>query len=154
MTPRPLPKFAVLGIDPGKAGGLALLTEGAPLETWKMPDTERDLLVLLEALEPRTSFAVIEQVTPMKGWGASSSWEFGQHYGTLRMALIALYIPFRAVSPTTWQRQVFGKTSGGDKKMTWRAAQERYPDHKITHAIADAIFIARYGYLLMGRTTW
>jgi len=52
-------------------------------------------------------------------------------------------IPFQAIAPGVWQRNM-GCLSGGDKKVTYRKAQELFPKIRITHAIADACLIAEY----------
>lgn len=88
----------------------------------------------------------------MPGQGVSSTFKFGQHYGMLRMALIAASIGFETVAPGVWQRAI-GCLSGGDKKVTRAKAQEMFPsvhivgrgDKAPTHAIADALLIAEYG---------
>lgn len=139
----------VLGIDPGKNGGLAVVgIDGAPNLALKMPDTERDLWDLCEDfLRPPVGpidFAYIEKVASSPQMGARSIFTFGQGYGSLRMALIAAGIPFEAVAPGKWQRAM-GCLSGGDKNVTKRKAQELFPGVKVTHAIADALLIAEHG---------
>lgn len=136
----------ILGIDPGKSGGIALLSDGMA-QAWKMPDTERDLHDLIRSFNDdyMTDFAYIERVASMSGMGVVGAFAFGKGYGGLRMLLIALQIPFEAVAPGVWQRNL-GCLSGGNKNVTKAKAQELYPQLKITHATADALLIATYGY--------
>ena len=141
-------QIAVLGIDPGKSGGLALVRDDDfQAQVWKMPETEADLWELFCQLKGLATFAYLEHVHAMPKQGVSSTFKFGVQYGSLRMALIASGIPFENVTPYVWQKSVFGTKTKGDKNFVKRAAQERYPYLKITHAIADALFIARYGWL-------
>ena len=133
----------IIGLDPGQSGGIAILAEGAAPVAHKMPETERDLYDLLA--ECRGAVAYLERVGPMPKQGLSSTWKFGQHYGSLRMALTALGIPFEAVAPGVWQRAM-QCLSGGDKNVTKAAAQRLFPQLKITHAVADSLLLAAYGY--------
>jgi len=137
----------ILGIDPGQSGGVAqVVSPGEFLRgetfAWKMPDTERDILDLLRALE--IDHAYIEAVHSMPRQGVSSSFKFGQNYGFLRGCLIALGIPFETVTPQKWQKAM-GCLSHGDKNVTKAKAQELFPNLKITHATADALLISEYG---------
>jgi Holliday junction resolvasome RuvABC endonuclease subunit len=76
--------------------------------------------------------------------GVSSTFKFGTSYGFLRGVLVALEVPFEAVTPAKWQRSMSCLTKG-DKNVTKARAQELFPEVKVTHAIADALLIAEYG---------
>jgi crossover junction endodeoxyribonuclease RuvC len=137
----------VLGIDPGKSGGLALLREGSESPwTQKMPETDRDVYDAIEAwcyLGPTTAF--IEQVNAMPKDARSAAFKFGRSYGLVFGCLIACQVPIERVLPRVWQQKL-GCLSGGDKRVTRARAQELFPQvPKITHAIADALLIAEYG---------
>lgn len=144
MTPN-----TFIGIDPGKAGGIAVVssvfTDIAP-----MPGTERDLLNLLlsirkdhpEVVECRP-FAFLEFVSSSPQMGVKSAFTFGQGWGALRMALTCAAIPFETVTPGVWQRGMSCLTKG-DKNVTKRRAQELFPGLKITHKTADALLIAEW----------
>ena len=135
----------IIGIDPGASGGIAWLGRGSPL-AFKMPDTEKDVHDLLHGMEMEEggTHAYIENVHSMPGQGVASSFKFGRNLGMLRAFLIALGIPFEAVSPQRWQKAM-GCLTKGDKNVSKRKAQELFPSLKITHAIADALLIAEYG---------
>lgn len=138
-----------LGIDPGKSGGLALLTKGgACAYVTKMPATETDLLTTLKAWKTWSSlegvFATLEYVRSSPQMGVKSAFTFGQNYGSIRTALAAAKIPFEEVTPAKWQGALRCR-SKGDKNVTKRKAQELFPEEKVTHAIADALLIAEYG---------
>jgi hypothetical protein len=60
------------------------------------------------------------------------------------MALTAAGIPFTRVRPQIWQKELNCLT-GGQKNITKQRAQELFPSIKVTHAIADALLIAKYG---------
>ena len=135
-----------IGIDPGIKGGLAILCEGAEPFAVKMPATERDIYECLLSLtnwKDTEAVAVIEKVNAVKGNGVVSMITFGMGYGGLRMALIALGIPFREVTPQTWQKAL-GCSTGGNKNVSKAKAQQLFPSLKITHAIADSLLIAEW----------
>jgi hypothetical protein len=146
-----------IGIDPGVAGGIAVVDYyGHPIETHKMPETERDLLDVLEGygagrLVEGSSRAVLEKVNAGvfgarkfgQRMGVSSAFTFGQGIGRLTMALTASRIPFDQIAPATWQALLQCKT-GGDKNISKRRAQQLFPSLKVTHAIADALLLAEY----------
>ena len=132
-----------IGIDPGKSGGIALVSDDHR-QAWKIPETERDLWELLASFDDGNTFATIEKVASSPQMGVKSAFTFGAGYGKLRMALIAAGIPFETVSPSRWQRTL-GCLSKGDKNVTKAKAQELFPELKITHAIADSLLIAEFG---------
>lgn len=134
---------AVIGIDPGQGGGIALLEDGVVPSVFKMPETERDIYDLIRSMPAESAY--IEQVHSTPQMGVASSFKFGVGYGGLRMALIAIGTPFSDVTPAKWQ-QVMRCRSRGDKNVTKRRAQELFPDIKMTHALADALLIAAFGY--------
>ena len=154
-TTGPVPAFLsefelILGIDPGKSGGLAVIWPcGA--EVHKMPDTERDLWDCIRELVPNGGRAYIEKVHAMPGQGVTSMFSFGQNYGMLRAFLVAHGIPFETVTPAKWQREfalpsLKAAGSPSAKKNAHKArAQELFPSLRITHAVADALLIAEWG---------
>jgi hypothetical protein len=142
----------VIGIDPGKSGGIAWWRPTAHHAAMKMPATERDLADVMKDLADNDCFAYIEKVHAMPGQGVTSMFTFGQNYGFLRGCLIAHGIPFEEVTPQKWQKEfglVFPKKMGltpTEKKNRHKAkAQQLFPHLKVTHATADALLIAEYG---------
>jgi len=141
--------MTIIGIDPGKSGGIAWLPEGLTSRAIKMPETPRDVWDIINNLEKTCThngsvFAYIEKVGPMPKQGISSTAKFMYGAGSLEMALIASGIPHDFVAPGVWQRNL-GCMTKGDKNITKRKAQRLFPDMKVTHAIADALLIAEYG---------
>lgn len=135
----------VIGIDPGKNGGIAVREEGLS-SCYPMPSTEADIFSLLETLSaPCQPFCYIEKVHSMPGQGSVSVFTFGQGYGFLRGCLTSLRIPFDTVAPRKWQ-SVLNCLSKGDKNVTKAKAQQLFPHLKVTHKTADAVLIAEYGW--------
>jgi len=142
--------MTTIGIDPGKNGSIAWITDGKPCVE-KMPDTLQDLWELISDICGLTSNhgytpckAYIEQVSSSPQMGVKSAFTFGNGFGHLEMALTAAGIPFERIRPQAWQKTL-GCMTGGDKNVSKRRAQELFPAMKITHATADALLIAQYG---------
>ena len=143
--------MTTIGIDPGKSGGIAWITDGKPCVE-KMPGSLRDLWDLIcditnhprSTVDGRKYKAYIEQVHSSPQMGVKSAFTFGNGFGHLEMALTAAGIPFERVRPQKWQ-QVMGCLTKGDKNVSKRRAQELFPSMKVTHATADALLIAAYG---------
>jgi crossover junction endodeoxyribonuclease RuvC len=141
----------IIGIDPGKSGGIAWITDGKPCVE-KMPETLQDLWALIESImtehppiyRSKECKAYIEQVHSSPQMGVTSSFTFGNGFGHLEMALTAAGIPFERVSPQKWQKAM-GCLTKGDKNVSKKRAQELFPSIKCSHAISDALLIAEYG---------
>ena len=141
-----------IGIDPGQAGGLAIidgtgrLIESYCFKKYTYHDICEQLFVLGGEIykDNSNTRAYIEKVHAMPKQGVSSSFKFGMNYGIVQGLMIALQIPFELVTPQKWMKAMQCMT-GGDKNVTKRKAQELFPGHKITHGNADAILIAEYG---------
>ena len=145
--------MTIIGIDPGKSGGIAWIADGKPCVE-KMPETLADLWELIDGIKAEASpplgigetkaKAFIELVHSSPQMGVKSAFTFGNGFGHLEMALTAANIPFERVRPQKWQ-QAMGCMTKGDKNVSKRRAQELFPHLKITHATADALLIAEYG---------
>lgn len=143
--------MTIIGIDPGKSGGIAWITTHGPVAE-KMPETLADLWDLIDNIadkggtmrhaEPVTAYIEVVHSSPQMG--VKSAFTFGNSYGHLEMALTAAEIPFERVRPQQWQKTM-GCLTKGDKNVSKRKAQELFPSLKITHATADALLIAEYG---------
>jgi hypothetical protein len=157
------PQKYVLGIDPGKQGGLAVLTmSGKVWNLTKMPETETDLWNWFQQAVPDNTVVAIEKVHSMPGNRAGAMFTFGHGYGNLRMAIIARGLQFEAVPPPTWMkglkipsRKKKTKTNKTEETKTQYKnrlrcrAQELFPSFgprgfSITLATADALLIAEY----------
>ena len=136
--------MTTIGIDAGKNGGIAWITDGKPCVE-KMPDTLQDLWELFRDITSEGECrAYLEQIHSSPQMGVVSSFTFGNGFGHLEMALTAAGIPFERVRPQVWQKAM-GCMTRGDKNVSKRRAQELFPSIKVTHAIADALLIASYG---------
>lgn len=135
----------LLGIDPGKSGGIAYLRSGETPVAHKMPATVGDLCDLLRSLAvdgARTAY--IERVHSSPQMGVVSAFTFGRGLGNLEAICQCVGIRVEWVAPQTWQKAL-GCLSRGDKNVTKRRAQELFPAVAITHATADALLICEFG---------
>lgn len=154
----------VIGIDPGKAGGIAMLDEcGSVVSCVKMPETPLDLYDHLAGLVASCSthvsepavYVYIEKVGGIPGQGASSAFSFGVGCGHLEMALIALRLRTNYITPQKWQKMYqvgsssITKSTAAEKrehkKKLKAKAQLLFPGQKVTNANCDALLIAEYG---------
>lgn len=137
----------VIGIDPGQSGGLALVGDRLVIAC-KIPETETDVWLLLHDWISiyDTECVYIEAVHSMPKQGVASSFKFGMNYGFYRGLLTALPVRWKTVSPQAWQKAMQCRTHG-DKNISKAASQRLFPSiKKITHATADALLIAKYGW--------
>ncbi len=141
----------IIGIDPGKSGGISWATEsGVPLAQ-KIPATATDIVDLLEQIDSETEHqhdseikCYIEKVASTPQQGVVSAFTFGRGFGTLEGILSALKIPYEFISPQKWQKELQCMT-GGDKNVSKAKAQQLWPSQKWTHATADSALICEYG---------
>lgn len=151
----------IIGIDPGLAGGLAVMKDNK-VETYNMPEEFPDIYDMLSEIKDGCQItddiiAVMENVGHgMPGQSSKATATFARHNGHIEMALYALSIRTVMVTPQKWQKY-FSNTIGaapGEKakneKKEWKnklkaLAKQMYPDSKPTLYTADAILIADYG---------
>ena len=148
-----------LGIDPGLAGGMAVVSDKSATAVINMPQTPKDILDWLTSL---TEFAdeggfqvvaVLEDVGHgMPGQSSSATAKFARHCGHIEMALLALGIHTETVTPQKWQKTYQLGKSKEYTKTQWKnrlkaKAQQLFPDlgKKVTLSTADALLIAEYG---------
>ena len=141
--------MCVLGIDPGASGGLA----GWSPDLGVTVHPFRSELEFLEDLEsyPRNSVVFIEDLPRyVPGGTSATSWfKLGYNAGFEMGVCRAFGLSVRLVKPTEWQKGVPGlkpKMGYTARKRALRdEAARRYPNVKVTHAVADALLIMDYG---------
>lgn len=158
-----------VGIDSGLQGGIAVIDETGilivcdvmPVITGKDSRTQYDileitnrLLLLNNNVENAQIIVAIEkaQITPVAGKNACFS--MGFCYGMLQGILTSLRIPFKVISPKTWQAKIHNQIEGSDKKQrSIIYCSRKFPEcnlkrtersTKLHDGKADAICIAEY----------
>jgi crossover junction endodeoxyribonuclease RuvC len=108
----------IIGIDPGLTGAVAVFDlNNKALAVHDMPTVELKsgsskkrslsepmLASILKNVDAEHAF--IEHVSARPGQGVTSMFNFGVTYGVIRGVLAALDIPFTAVAPVKWQRDL------------------------------------------------
>jgi len=143
----------VIGIDPGKKGGIGLIALNGELEDyWPMPDLPANLFRYL-CKKYRILRAYVEKSQAMPGQGVVSMFTYGVGFGRILGSLDGL-ISYDLVSPQTWQRRILSRYDGKDtKKCALIKVNQLYPDksfilpgcRKPHDGIIDAVLIAEYG---------
>jgi len=143
----------VLGIDPGKTGGLALADGGKMVKMEVMPEDSFFLINLLVDWSP--DIVYLEKAQAMPGNGGVSMFTYAQGYGEIIGILKSLKIPYVLVRPTAWTKILHKGQSGKDAKVKSRsAALSLFPymnflatarSRKPHEGLVDAALIAEYG---------
>lgn len=116
-------KLFIVGIDPGKNGGIVSITNGRITDITKMPPTPEDLvnhfLYLGFPNQPLgiKSYVIIENVHSMPTDGAKSAFSFGKQLGNIEGVLASFSIKPYRVSPQEWQS--FFSIKRQDKQSKW-----------------------------------
>lgn len=141
----------VIGIDPGKGGGLAVvdLASHDVIEVVAMPETLTDISDFVEKYKDAKA-AYVEIVHSMPKQGVSSTFTFGQYYGYVQMAVACHKIRCIDILPSKWQKALSagakkGETYAQHKSRLKGIAQKYFPKVRPTLKTADALLIAEYG---------
>lgn len=145
-------RIVFIGIDPGKHGAIAFLTENPPI-VYDCPDTVRGMADLVPMANYGNVRAVIEKVHAFYKSSAKSAFCFGENFGAWQAILTARKIPYRFVTPRTWQKAVFdsAKRLDNPKKQTVELAERLFPGiefrtkrGRLIDGRADALLLARF----------
>lgn len=140
-----------IGIDPGKNGGIAVLTPeigGTIAEVYKYSNDR--LIAVIKAHEGQAR-ATVEKVSARPHQGVVSMFNFGANYGAIIGILEALEVEYKTVTPQRWKRAMQvtkDKQSSIDKAkeiyngINLRATDRCRTDHD---GMAEALLIATYG---------
>lgn len=155
----------VVGIDPGKTGAYAVLTnqgvyvgvDDLPLETYQMSKNGKLMWRLnaeafkaglqLSKLKSRPMTVALEWGWARPGEGVSSSFRSGRMLGSLD-AIVALVCPERThyILPKVWKKHF--NLTGKPKQASLLLARRLFPDaplnFKKDHGRAEALLIAKF----------
>lgn len=153
-------KKIYIGIDPGKKGAIALLTNSKLNLLEPMPPSPIDVLnfFLDNKLTPKSCLMdieyIIEEVHSMPTDGVASAFTFGRHIGTWDMFFAVLKVEPIRVRPQKWQEHFDMKKTKEESKYQYKKrlfqlakSLAKVEDRdKITQDNADAYLIARWRY--------
>lgn len=151
---------AILGIDPGLSGALALY-QPSQLIVWDIPvltierngkarrDTDlHQLLALFRIAKREGATAVLEQINAQPGNGATQAFSYGKGYGAILMGLAACELPLEYAPPQTWKKAL---SVPKEKDGARARASELLPMHSSLWPLkkhdgrAEAALIAEFG---------
>lgn len=151
-------KKSILGIDPGKNGGLVLLSEEDKLISYYIPKKignevdMRDLNDFFKGVvkEAYLEMVFLEDVHSVFGASANSNFQFGKICGILEGLVCGYDLPYIKVKPKDWQKQAFegippiykpskkkGKGTLETKKMAEIAFKRIFPEYIEMFSITD-----------------
>ena len=141
-----------IGIDPGKSGGIAVLTDETAI-VHACPRTIEDMATLigvcLNDVSAENVRVTVEKVWAFPTDGRRGSFSFGENYGQWQGILASHELDPVYVTPKVWQSQYEikkGLPKPVRKKILKQLAKDKYPDTiGITLKTADALLIALYG---------
>ena len=140
-----------IGIDPGASGGYCILSNSDPVRMQGYnKETPRGITIEIKGFATTHCFAILERVSAMPGQGVSSTFKFGQNFGWWQGVLDSIQIPYKLVTPYSWQKGLGIKKKQKNESQTdfkrrlKHEAEKLYPNLKITNATADAMLIAHY----------
>lgn len=137
-----------IGIDPGKSGALALITEDGQCTV--VPFQESAYTAILKAASGPSSVCCLEKVGAMPGQGVVSMFNFGHNLGYIEGLLQAFDIPYQLVPPQTWKKE-FCVTS--DKNTSIEVCRKLFPhvsllpterSRKPSDGMAEAMLLAEF----------
>lgn len=150
-----------IGVDPGKSGGIAIISEVSveAITPMIIAGRELDLTATAEWLDFELSdmhaICYVEKVSAMPKQGVTSMFNFGFSTGALHGIIATLGIPRYLVTPQAWKKLVLSNTKK-DKEAAIDYCRRSYPDvsllateksRKPHSGMADALCIARYALL-------
>lgn len=146
-----------VGVDPGKNGAVAAVdAKGSVLGISRFVHAEtegRIALIILDFVAEldadEIKAATIERVGAMPRQGVVSMFTFGRVYGEAWAGLLASQCRTFAVTPSTWQRDLYLPKRDcvtNHKRALKQEAETRF-GRKLLLAEADAVWLAEWGRL-------
>ena len=141
-----------IGIDPGKGGGIAVITHET-VQIHNCPRTVDGMATLIgmclnDVAAYRTK-VLVEKVWAFPTDGRAGSFTFGENYGQWQGILASHELDPTFITPKTWQTHFDikkGLPKPIRKKILKQIATDKCPNtKKITLKTADALLIAIYG---------
>lgn len=139
----------IIGIDPGKGGGMAVIRLSDDYFTAaSCPETIDEMSEFIRTIKSETHHITcfLEKVHAFPTDGRSSAFKFGMNYGIWRGILSAFSIKTELITPQSWQKY-FGKLPKikQERKNKLKEIATKESNIKATLKTADAICIAVYG---------
>ena len=149
-----------VGIDPGKSGGIAYISENEGKIDYFKCQTSNDLDTMLKLFKgsftPTNLHIYIEKVWSFPSDSNKASFTFGKNIGMWETLLEINGLEYTEVSPRVWQKYLHipsGLKKTERKKLLKKVANDYIQNYDtnskaITYYTSDAICIAFYGKLI------
>jgi len=142
----------IVGIDPGKSGGIAYVNANDVIVAEPFGKTEGDILNQLRAVIAPKTKVYLEQVGGYAGRSlpGSAMFNFGRNYGFLIGVLMEREARVSLVTPQRWQKTLGAGTRGERTRDKWKLhlkglAQLSFPGlSNISLSTSDALLILKY----------
>ena len=140
----------ILGIDPGKGGGIAILEEGSYM-AMKFPKELEELSAMLETFiskySAKDTYVMIEHVHSFPTDSRPAAFSFGRNLGHWEGILSTYELKWDTVAPRTWQEHYdIPVIKNKHERKNWLKdiAKSLFPNLKVTLHVSDALLIGNY----------
>lgn len=159
--------MVILGIDPGKSGGFALISDDE-VSVFAMPIKDEDynrtaLAGFFRTHKDKITHCFIEMAAMRPGNSAQSGFTVGRGFGMLEGFLNSFSIPYTIVYSQTWSKKYDHGVTEKNKELRYRLikkaraeiAKRLYPNMDLRKSsrcsnlhdgIVDSLLIADYGW--------
>ena len=136
-----------IGIDPGKKGGFAVITDDIAIA---LPWDDKKFITEMECIRREPCIVCLEKVGPMPKQGSVSTFHFGESVGYIKGILEVFRIPYQEISPKKWKGE-FGLNS--EKAKSIAVCQRLFPNVSLlptercrvpSDGMAEALLMAEY----------
>lgn len=138
-----------IGIDPGKKGGIAIISDGR-IQAFPYSDSVLKGELAYTRSTGEGAVCCLEQVHAMPKQGVTSMFNFGVSYGYIKGVLEANHIPYQEVTPSKWKKE-FGLD--GTKAKSIEVCKRLFPGVNLlptersrvdNDGMAEALLMAEY----------
>jgi len=143
---------AVIGIDPGVKGAIALING---LDRVTVKDFPGDFSLVYKILDEwdrlyNIQLVIIEKVSSTAIGGKKANFGFGKNAGVYEGICLAMELPYLLVLPREWQKVTDKKSGKTTKERSTNTARKLFPHidlgNRKTADRADALNISYYGW--------
>ena len=142
----------IIGIDPGKGGGVAFLDQtDSTYYCMKFPKELGDLSPIIEGYvndyKAKDIYVIIEHVHSFPTDSRPAAFSFGRNLGHWEGILSTYELEWHTVAPRTWQEHYdIPVIKNKHERKNWLkdVAKSLFPKTKVTLHTSDALLIANY----------
>lgn len=138
-----------VGIDPGEKGAIAFLSPEGVVDIWDMKDPALTAALFRDTAQNYSHmYVAIEGQGSRPSQSSVSTFSQAESFGVLKGILYALEIPFEAISPQAWKKQLRIPAGKGDtplakrkdgKKKSMEAAEAMFPKAELRGSRGGAL---------------